>query len=44
MADVRPHPHHVVVHMVVHTVLSDVAEATGFLRVICQPILIPCAA
>ena len=33
MADVRPHPHDVMVH----AVLSDVAEATGFLRVICQP-------
>jgi hypothetical protein len=25
-------------------VLSDVAEATGFLRVICPPPLMPCAA
>ena len=32
MADVRPHPHDVMVH----AVLSDVAEATGFLRVMCQ--------
>jgi hypothetical protein len=31
MADVRPHPHDVMVH----AVLSDVAEATGFLRVFC---------
>ena len=36
MADVRPHPHDVMVH----AVLSDVAEATGFLRVICPPPLI----
>jgi len=27
----------------VHAVLSDVAEATGFLRVICPPPLMPCA-
>ena len=40
MADVRPHPHDVMVH----TVLSDVAEATDFLRVICPPPLMPCAA
>jgi hypothetical protein len=40
MADVRPHPHDVMVH----AVLSDVAEATGFLRVICPPPLMPCAA
>ena len=39
MADVRPHPHDVMVH----AVLSDVAEATGFLRVICPPPLMPCA-
>ena len=40
MADVRPHPHDVMVH----AVLSDVAEATGFLRVIYPPPLMPCAA
>jgi hypothetical protein len=34
MADVRPHPHDVMVH----GVLSDVAEATGLLRVICPPL------
>ena len=39
MADVRPHPHDVMVH----AVLSDVAEATGLLRVICPPPLMPCA-
>ena len=39
MADVRPHPHDVMVH----AVLSDVAEATGFLRVICPFPLMPCA-
>ena len=40
MVDVRPHPHDVMVH----AVLSDVAEATGFLRVICPPPLMPCTA
>ena len=39
MADVRPHPHDVMVH----AVLSDVVEATGFLRVIGPPPLMPCA-
>jgi hypothetical protein len=34
MADVRPHPHDVMGH----AVLSDVAEATGFLWVICPPL------
>jgi hypothetical protein len=33
MADVRPHPHDVIVH----AVLSDVAEATGFPQVIRVP-------
>lgn len=37
MADVRPHPHDVMMH----AVLSDVAEATGFLRVMCPPPLMP---
>jgi hypothetical protein len=39
MADVRPHPHDVMVH----AVLSDVAEAMVLQRVMCPPPLMPCA-